>query len=98
MFLETHGGAVMIENHLNMVVATTPTPLVDTRTLAAFLNSSAADRAFRCISGTVAVSAYELEAMPLPPAWAMSELAQILSGPYERADIEAYCSRLYGDR
>jgi adenine-specific DNA-methyltransferase len=97
-FLETHDGAVTVENHLNMVVTITPNPPVDTRTLAAFLNSSAADRAFRCISGTVAVSAYELEAMPLPPSWAMRGLTELLSEPHERADIEAYCNRLYGDR
>jgi adenine-specific DNA-methyltransferase len=97
-FLEAHGGAVTVENHLNMVVALTPNPLVDTRTLAAFLNSAAADRAFRCISGTVAVSAYELEAMPLPHSWAMRGLTELISGPHERADIETYCNRLYGDR
>lgn len=97
-FLDAHGGAVTVENHLNMVVAITPTPPVDTKTLAAFLNSSAADRAFRCISGTVAVSAYELEAMPLPPPWSMRGLTEILSGAHTRANIEDYCNRLYGEQ
>jgi adenine-specific DNA-methyltransferase len=97
-FLDTYGGAVTVENHLNMVVAITPNPPVDTRTLAAFLNSSAADRVFRCISGTVAVSAYELEAMPMPSPWSMRGLTEIISGTHVRADIEAYCNRLYGDR
>lgn len=91
-------GAVTIENHLNMIVPILPEPPVNTQTLAAFLNSSAADRAFRCISGTVAVSAYELEAMPLPPAAALTDLAHLLRRSPSRQDIDAVCDRLYGDR
>jgi len=30
------------------------------------LNSAAFDRLYRCLTGSVAVSAYELSAMPLP--------------------------------
>lgn len=96
-FIDEHG-AVAVENHLNMVVPIVPKPAVDTRTLAAFLNSSAADRAFRCISGSVAVSAYELEAMPLPPAMAMTELKRLLRRSPSPEDIDAVCDRLYGDR
>jgi adenine-specific DNA-methyltransferase len=97
-FLEAHGGAVTIENHVNMVVPIVPDPSVDTKVLAAFLNSKAADRAFRCISGTVAVSAYELESMPVPAPWAMEELSLILSRTHTRAEVEDYISRLYGER
>ena len=97
-FLDEHGGAVTVENHLNMVVSTVPVPSVETAALAAFLNSAAADRVFRCISGTVAVSAYELEAMPLPPPWAMKGLSLLLSGSCTRAQVEEYCGRLYGER
>ena len=96
-FLDEHGGAVTVENHLNMIVPITPRPAVHTRALAAFLNSVAADRAFRCISGTVAVSAYELESMPLPPPWTMHELFERVSGRHQQADIEKYCLRLYGE-
>ena len=39
-----------------------------------FLKSRVADGVFRCISGSVAVSACELESMPLPP---VSELKKI---------------------
>ena len=70
-FLEEYG-AVAVENHLNMLVPIEADPPVDPATLAAFLNSEIADRVFRCISGTVAVSAYELEAMPLPPPSSLS--------------------------
>ena len=59
-FLDRHG-AVVIENHLNMLRPIQERPPVAPDLLAAFLNSAAADRAFRCVSGSVAVSAFELE-------------------------------------
>lgn len=65
-FLDEHGGAV-VENHLNMVRPTNDGDLeVEAGVVSAFLNSSYADAAFRCISGSVAVSAYEIESLPLP--------------------------------
>lgn len=64
----TKHGAVTVENHLNMLVPITAKPLIPLNVLSKFLNSAAADRAFRCISGSVAVSAYELESLPLPSA------------------------------
>ncbi|UQA60207.1 HsdM family class I SAM-dependent methyltransferase [Polyangium aurulentum] len=96
-FLLEHGG-VTIENHLNMVVPLVETPAVDTVTLAAFLNSGAADRAFRCISGSVAVSAYELEAMPVPSASAMQALSTLLRRQPSQGEIERLCNSLYGER
>ncbi len=59
-------GAVVVENHLNMVRPLNGKPKVSPEVVAAILNSHVADRAFRCISGSVAVSAFELEALPLP--------------------------------
>ena len=41
-------------------------PAVSPALLAALLNIDIADQAFRCLSGSVAVSAYEMEALPLP--------------------------------
>lgn len=95
-FLDEHGGQVTVENHLNMVVPLVAAPAVTPRALAAFLNSAAADRVFRCISGTVAVSAYELEAMPLPAAWSLTPLDELLDAGATPETIETYCSRLYG--
>lgn len=70
-------GAVAVENHLNMVVPIADRPQVSTKKLAAFLNSSAADLVFRCISGSVAVSAYELSSMPLPSASVVNEAREM---------------------
>lgn len=93
-FLAQHK-AVVIENHLNMVRPIVAKPAVGPEVLAAFLNSGAADRAFRCVSGSVAVSAYELESIPLPDPAALKPLAALLKRKASRARVEAECDRLY---
>jgi adenine-specific DNA-methyltransferase len=55
-----------VENHLNMVRPIGPRPKVPLNVVAAFLATATADRVLRCINASVAVSASELEAMPLP--------------------------------
>ncbi|AXQ96331.1 SAM-dependent methyltransferase (plasmid) [Cereibacter sphaeroides] len=95
-FMETHG-AVVIENHLNMLRPLPDRPAVPAATLAAFLNSAAADRAFRCVSGSVAVSAYELKALPLPAPEDLRDLTQLIAQKAGRAKIEAACAQLYED-
>lgn len=93
-FLREHGG-VVIENHLNMIRPITEVPQVSAEVLAAFVNSAAADRAFRCVSGSVAVSAYELESLPLPDPEELGELARLVDSGSDRDAIEAACSRLF---
>jgi adenine-specific DNA-methyltransferase len=93
-FVAEHG-AVTVENHLNMLVPIAPEPAIDTATLAAFLNSGAADRVFRCISGSVAVSAYELEAMPLPRPSAMMRFASAVARGLPRAEVDRVCDEAY---
>jgi adenine-specific DNA-methyltransferase len=90
-FVSRNGG-VTVENHLNMMVPTVNKPAVSPALLAAFLNSVAADRAFRCLSGSVAVSAYELENLPLPAA---DDLKRLVGRRVDRGDIEAAAARLY---
>ncbi|MFZ1102284.1 MAG: N-6 DNA methylase [Hyphomicrobiaceae bacterium] len=92
-FLARHKAAV-IENHLNMIRPTNGASRVAADVVAAFLNSQAADRAFRCISGSVAVSAYELEALPLPSPDTMKPLARLVSTGAGQAEIEVACARL----
>jgi adenine-specific DNA-methyltransferase len=95
----THG-AVVIENHLNMIRAKNGSPRVTPKVLAAFLNTEVVDRAFRCLSGSVAVSAYELEALPLPSPDALAHLASLVARGASTTEIEAACSGLFlaGDR
>ena len=64
--------------------------------VAALLNSGVADEVFRCMSGSVAVSAFELEALPLPAPEALETLAGLVSAKAKRSKIEAEVRRLYG--
>ena len=59
---------VAVENHLNMVRPMQRRPPVPLHVVAAFLATDIADRVLRCINASVAVSASELEAIPLPGA------------------------------
>ena len=73
--IEKHG-QITIENHLNMVLAISSKPRVPVEAVAQFLASNVADRVLRCINASVAVSASELESMPLPtPENLLSALA-----------------------
>ena len=49
------------------------------RALTLILNSQTVDRIFRCLSGSVAVSATELQAIPLPPVDNLKELEEIVA-------------------
>ena len=84
---ENHG--VVVENHLNMILPIHDKPKVEMPRLAEFLNSDIADSAFRCVSGSVAVSAYELKAMPLPSSRDLADVVRTrvgASGPYQGAN------------
>lgn len=86
-FLARHG-RVTVENHLNMVLPIAAWPKLPLSALAAFLATATADRVLRCINASVAVSASELEAMPLPPA---EDVLAALAAP----DPESAVARLY---
>ena len=60
------GGRVVVENHVNVLTCHDPHSPLATRLLMLLLRSAAFDRLYRCLTGSVAVSAYELSAMPLP--------------------------------
>ena len=92
-FVEKHGG-VVIENHLNMV-RSKGTPKVRPAVVAAIFNSRVVDEVFRCMNGSVAVSAFELEALPLPPPCEIGVLARLVADGAGRSHIEAECERLY---
>lgn len=93
-FVAKHGAAV-VENHLNMVRPIVPNPPLPSTVIAALLNSAAADAAFRCMSGSVAVSAFELEALPVPPPDVMRRVAELAATGAPRAMIERPISEAY---
>ena len=94
-FIEQHG-AVVIENHLNMIKPINGAPRVSPASLAALLNCEAVDQLFRCISGSVAVSAYELKALPLPSLESLKEFEDLVECTAHRDVIEHAVNRLYG--
>ena len=88
-------GAVSVENHLNMVRPVSENPAVSLRVIAAILNSDIVDTAFRCISGSVAVSATELEALPLPSPEAARRLERLLEAGATREALQNHIRDLY---
>ena len=96
-FIKRHG-QVVIENHLNMIRPIDDKPKLPARVVAAVLNSAIVDRAFRCISGSVAVSAFELEALPLPPVAEIKRLTPLLDRLDGSAEFEAALRELYKAR
>ena len=95
-FVASHRGGVTVENHLNMIRSRAAKPAVSPATIAAVLNSRAADAAFRCISGSVAVSAFELEELPLPSAATMRKIAALLDSRAPAVAIEQAIASAYG--
>ena len=96
-FIKKHG-AVIVENHLNMIrPVSKKSARVSTAVLSAILNSSIADEAFRCISGSVAVSAFELEALPLPAPEALAKIDELIKRGASAKTIDARIRALYLD-
>jgi adenine-specific DNA-methyltransferase len=94
-FIKKHG-AVIVENHLNMIrAAANVRPKVSTAVVSAILNSTIIDEAFRCISGSVAVSAFELESLPLPPPEEMQHLASLIKRRATVETIQQHIRALY---
>ena len=58
-------------------------PKVSQKALTLILNSQTVDRIFRCLSGSVAVSATELQAIPLPPVDNLKELEEIAAAVHK---------------
>jgi adenine-specific DNA-methyltransferase len=62
------GGRVAVENHVNVLTCSQPDSVLTPERLTLLLDSDVLDRLYRCLTGSVAVSAYELAALPLPAA------------------------------
>jgi len=84
---------VVIENHVNIIRPLEPK--VNLKVLSVFLNSRTVDQIFRCLSGSVAVSAYELESIPLPNYSKLNNLKKLIAKNAEASQIEAEILNLY---
>ncbi|GAA3525043.1 hypothetical protein GCM10022234_22440 [Aeromicrobium panaciterrae] len=88
--LTAWGGRVVVENHVNVLHPVVENPLLDLDTLAAVLATETVDRVVRSLSGSVAVSAYEIGAVPFPPADVLAEWKSLRGVDLERAVADAY--------
>jgi adenine-specific DNA-methyltransferase len=94
-FVRAHGG-VVIENHLN-VVRPCRSPSASLGVVAALLNSETVDTVFRCIGGSVAVSAFELEELPLPDSTVIADLEALVAAGAGPTRIEAVIADAYSE-
>ncbi|MBC7594849.1 MAG: Eco57I restriction-modification methylase domain-containing protein [Kineosporiaceae bacterium] len=93
--LAVHGGGVVIENHVNVLRPTCDEPAVSRGLLARLLDTDTLDSLARCVSGSVALSAYELESLPLPDkvtlaSWetlGVKELSAAVAEVYRHASL-----------
>ena len=93
-FLREHG-LVVVENHLNMIRPVEGGPKVSPTVVAALLNSEIVDDAFRCISGSVAVSAFEIELLPLPSPKQARALESLLAKDARSDTVERAIREMY---
>lgn len=95
-FLAEHG-PVVVENHLNVVRLVPEADGISLSTVAHLLNSRIADEIFRCISGSVAVSAFELESLPVPSPAALREVDAHVRAGCDAATAERLIAAAYRD-
>lgn len=88
--LRAWGGAVVVENHVNVLRPLSLAPMLSRSTLVAVLATRTIDRLARCISGSVALSAYELESLPLPDARTLAAWEELRGEDLERAVAASY--------
>lgn len=84
------GGAVVVENHVNVLRPRAEGALLSMKLLSRLLDSTAMDAVARCVSGSVALSAFELSALPLPEASVLSAWEQMDDVALEAAIAESY--------
>ncbi len=93
-FIDKHG-SVVIENHINMIRPVNGKASISTKAIAAIFNSKTIDQVFRCYNGSVAVSAYELEALPLPSIDVMKQIENIVRFNAQSNLIEQILREVY---
>lgn len=97
-FFLAHKEGVVIENHLNVIKPVDNKIFLSLEAMTTLLNSQVIDQVFRCISGSVAVSAYELNALPLPEPNEISRLEHLVKNKSTIDVIESYIAKMYGVR
>ncbi|WP_225397765.1 Eco57I restriction-modification methylase domain-containing protein [[Mycobacterium] vasticus] len=83
-------GAVVVENHVNVLRPSRPSPAISRSLLTRLLATETLDKLMRCISGSVAVSAYELESLALPDLATLGSWEKLPPDVLEVAVTRAY--------
>lgn len=89
--LAARHGRVTVENHVNVIRPTVSDPILSADTLTRVLATPTMDQVVRAISGSVALSAYELETLPLPSMEVLIEWNQLSGTDLDEAVHKAYC-------
>ena len=88
--LAAWGGTVVVENHVNVLRPAVERPALSRAALARVLATATMDRVMRCLAGSVAVSAYELESLPLPDVDELARWERLSGAKLEAAVAAAY--------
>jgi adenine-specific DNA-methyltransferase len=81
---------VTVENHVNVLRPSTADPALTLEAMTRLLATKTLDQVIRCISGSVAVSAYELESIPLPDRAVVRAWNDLEGAALEAAVAAAY--------
>ena len=88
--LKEWGGRIVVENHVNVVRPINESPTLSAESLNRLFATETIDRVLRCLSGSVAVSAYELEALPLPSSDVLKQWSVLDGAQFDQAVASAY--------
>ncbi|MFI8632313.1 Eco57I restriction-modification methylase domain-containing protein [Microbacterium sp. NPDC077663] len=86
----SRAAGVVVENHVNVIRPVGDTQLLSRHLLTRLLSTRALDKLIRCISGSVALSAYELESITLPDAQTLEAWETLSDEELERAVARTY--------
>jgi len=92
-FISKYSG-VVVENHINMLYCVDD-KRIEPATICTLLNSKTLDMLLRCISGSVAVSAYELNSLPLPNLKSLLLFQEFIKQDITSDDIELEIMKMY---
>lgn len=86
------GGRIVVENHVNVARPVNSSPALSAEALNRLFATDIIDRVLRSLSGSVAVSAYELEALPLPDNETLQRWSLLEGEDFNQAVGAAYRS------
>lgn len=88
--LDDRHGRVTVENHVNVLRPVAADPVLTPEAMTRLLATKTLDRVIRSISGSVALSAYELESIPLPDRNVVRTWNELEGAALEAAVAAAY--------